>query len=380
MNNLNLLSANELRKKCPIKWHDRIPDYGISLGVADIDFSGPEGVVDFIKSNLDESFAYYQDHSGLNGAITKITDYLKNIGIKADKQNIQVTPGTMMGIYAAMKYASRRDGKIVYIGPLYEPIHRHGKDNNNEIDWVGIDYKNSTINEEDIKNTVNNNTKMIAINNPSNPIGYSYTKNTLELIRDLAIDYDLTVFSDELYAPLVFEKNFVAAPSINGIEDRIIALYGFSKAYGLAGYRSGFMYLGDNLAEEVKYIIESQMVSPSPISSLIAEYALGDKRAQKWVSDFRKYMRTTTIFASKYLRDNGIPCHTPDSTFFVFPDLGIDDVKFAEDLLIKKAVQVVPGSYFGPMAAGHVRINCATSVDRLKEGLDRLIELWKEYK
>ena len=115
---------DELRRICPVKWHKDVPANGISLGVADVDFQGPDGVIDFIKDNLDESFSFYQDQSGLDLAINSIVSYFDKRGKTTTQKNLQVIPGTILGIYAAMKYASRRDGDILCVGPIYEPIIR----------------------------------------------------------------------------------------------------------------------------------------------------------------------------------------------------------------------------------------------------------------
>lgn len=365
---LEVLSAEELRKKCPVKWHAKVPKDGISLGVADTDFKSPEGVMEFIKSRLDESFGFYQQQSGLDGAIKAIRKFFVERGLRSEYLNIQVIPGTMLGIYAGMKYASRREGKIVMIGPLYEPIHRHGTDTGNELEWVPIE--KDGVNLDILREKVNDETKMIAINNPSNPNGHVYTREELETIRDLVLKYDIVAFSDELYEPLTLnEKQHIPLASIKGMEDRTIALYGFSKAYGLAGYRSGFMYLGDKVSEEVKHIVEAQLVSPSPLESIVAEYALSDERSIKWVKAHRDQVQENVIKASRMFRHRGFDCDVPNGCFFIYPNIGMDDVKFSEHLLEKRGIQVVPGSVFGPTGVNHLRINCSTSFDRLEQGL-----------
>ncbi|MHA2250739.1 MAG: pyridoxal phosphate-dependent aminotransferase [Candidatus Kariarchaeaceae archaeon] len=371
---METLSPDQLRKVCPVKWHDEIPVNGISFGVADIDFKGPEGIVEFIRDSLAEGFSFYQDQSGLDVALQSIIGFLADRKIQATKKNIQVIPGTMLGIYTAMKYASRRSGDVVCVSPLYEPIHRHATDTGNEVDWVPIYEKGVDL--DVLTEKVNKKTALIAINNPTNPIGHVFSRSDLHAIRDLAVEYDIPCFSDELYEPLVFSKSHIPIASLDGMQDRTIALYGFSKAYGLAGYRSGFLNIGESLSEEIKKIVEAQLVSPSPIASLVCKYALEDSRAQTWVDQFRSLMAKNTKIAAQLFLENGYPCRIPDSCFFVYPNIGRDDEQFATELLKNQGVQVVPGNRFGPTGKNHIRINCATSLERLREGFNRiLIEL-----
>ncbi len=370
---LELLSVKELIETCPVKWHENIPPHGISLGVADVDFKGPDGIIEYIRSNIHEGHNFYQHQGGQPDTIKILQDYFKVRGIEAKSNNLQIIPGTMLGIYAAMKWASRREGKIIMLGPLYEPIHRHATDNNNIIDWVDIHPDGLDI--DMLREKVTSDTKMIAINNPCNPIGYIYKREELEIIRDLAIELDLVVFSDELYEPLVFyDKKHITTASIDGLAERTIALYGFSKAYGLAGFRSGFMYLGDKVSEEVKHIVESQLISPSPIASLVTNFALTSQTSKKWVDEFRDHCERVTKKAAQYLNDNNVECVIPNGCFFIYPNIGIDDVKFCEDLLKSEGVQIIPGSVFGPTGKNHLRINCATSEERLMSGLSKMLK------
>lgn len=377
---MRLISTDDLKRICPVKWHELIPEGGISLGVADIDFEGPQGIVDHLRSNIKDSYSFYQYKRGLPDTLDDVQTYLASINVVANHDNIQITPGTMMGIYAAMKLASRQEGKVIYAGPLYEPIHRHGKDTGNEFEFVDIHPIGLDV--EQLKESVDSSTKMIAINNPSNPIGYVFGAEELELIRDLALDYDFTCFSDELYLPMIFSrsgKKHIALASIEGMGERTISLFGFSKAYGLAGYRAGFLYAGELITEEIQHIVQSQMVSPSPISSLVTSWALKSASSKLWVEQFTKTMAKTTQFAAKMFLDAGFQCEIPDSCFFIYPNIGIDDVEFSERVLKNQGVQVIPGRVFGPTGANHLRINCGTSEERLADGIKRIITELKGY-
>lgn len=338
--------------------------------MADVDFEGPAGITDFIKSRIDESFSFYQSQIGEGDALTAIEEFLKTKQISTNRDYLQIIPGTMMGIYAAMKYISRQEGKIITLGPIYEPIHRHATDNNNPIEWINIFGK---VDIDELTESIDKTTKMIAICNPTNPIGYTHSKADIKAIRDLVVDNDIICFSDELYEPLVFSEPHTSVLEFPELKERSICLYGFSKAYGLAGYRSGFIHAGSNLIDDIRGICQSLLVSPSPIASLVCEYALTDSRSKEWVQSFRDQMKHNTSTAAGIFRENGYPCRKPTSCFFVYPDLKTDDVEFVPRLLNNQGVQIVEGSKFGPAGKNHVRINCGTSEERMTEGIERIL-------
>ncbi len=375
---LVLNSEQILREICPLKWHDDIPEGGSALGIADIDFKGPDGISEFIADRLGD-FDNYQAHEGLPSALVSARRFLSSMGVPdLGKEDIQVIPGTMLGIYVSMKWASMHKGEIVMTNPIYPPIHFHATGAGNQISWVGSS-DDGRVDLTALSESVGSSTKMLAINNPNNPNGQVYTMDELKTIRDLAVDFDFTVFSDELYEPLNFTGKHISMGSLEGMQERTISLFGFSKAYGLAGYRSGFMSILHPELDKIKEVVEHLLVSPSPFASLALEYALDDKRARVWRQVFRDKMAENTEYAWKLFTENGFECFKPEGCFFVFPKVtDDDDEKFVEQLL-KKGTQVVPGSLFGPEGRGHVRVNCATSRERLEVGVERIIEFARSF-
>ena len=369
---MEALSEKELRLYCPLKWHERIPEGGIGLGIADIDFHGPEGISEWIATRLKDEWGFYQKREGMDFAVEVAKEYVDKLGLMG--ANIQIIPGTMSGIYATIKFISMKEGEVAIVNPIYPPVHFHASSERNKIVWIGLN-EQFELDIDLLQESVSNSTKMLAIVQPNNPTGTVFTRTDLKAIRDLAIDHDFLCFSDELYQPLIFSNEKVSLGSLEGMHDRTISLFGFSKAYGLAGLRAGFMAIQLPSSEEVREIVEHILVSPSPVTSLVTEYALRDTRAHKWVKEFRKIMNINTALASSMFDDAGFACAKPQGGLFVFPKIDkTDDVKFCERLLSEKGVEVIPGSKFGPDGQGHIRVNCATSTERLQEGIERILD------
>jgi aspartate/methionine/tyrosine aminotransferase len=371
------LSIENLRKFCPLKWHQDIPDDGIAMGMADIDFKGPEGLVDFLKSRLDENFSFYGHYEGLQSAINVGKHFLENKGIpKFETKKIQIIPGTMIGIYAVMEWASRKSGNVAIINPIYPPIHKHAEETGNKIKWINLDIKDSWhLDPEKLKENINSDTKLLVLNNPNNPTGTVFNDIDIKLISDLAEDFNFTCFVDELYYPLMFQNhNHVSLASLAGLHGRSISLHGFSKTYGLAGWRSGFLFIDHPDLKQIKYIIEQLLVSPSPIASSVMEFALSEQAVKKWQNSFNKQIELNTNMAVELLNDSGFKCIKPEGTFFVFPNINRNGTVFRNPLLEHYGVEIVPGSEFGPAGNEFIRINCATTSERMEIGLKRIIK------
>ncbi len=378
---MEVLSESRLREINPLKWHSRIPEGGFAFGIADIDFQGPKGLADFLRSNLTDDFTYYQPKQGSPKARELVKQFMEDLGhSNVNLTDIQILPGTMLGIYSVMEWASRREGEVLILDPIYPPYHYHATFRGNKIYWSPFK-ENGSIDEEQLKNNCNKNTKLFAINNPNNPTGHILTESEIRLIRDLATEFDFYIVVDELYQQLVVSQGFQSLGSVDGLEDKVFTINGFSKANGLAGFRSGFIVTPSKESVEIQEIVSQTIVTPSPTSSLVAEFALTDQHLKAWTKDFANTTLKTSRFVAEKFNKEGYNCPNPSVGFFAFPDLGIlEDEMFAGKLLETKGVEVVPGSQFGMHGSGKIRINCATSIQRLDDGTNRIFEMLNDFK
>jgi aspartate/methionine/tyrosine aminotransferase len=358
-----------------LKWHKDIPDNGVGMGIADIDFKGPNGLVSFLLKNLKDDYSSYGPFEGMKSVIEIGKHFLEsNSVLNVHPEQIQIIPGTMIGIYAIMEWISRKPGKVTIINPIYPPIYRHASQTGNKIDWVDLNINNNwRLDHESLKGKVGRHTKLIVFNNPNNPTGTVYKKDDLQLIADLAQEFKIPCFVDELYYPLIFNENFIHFGSL-GLEEGFISLHGFSKSYGFAGWRSGFMHISHPEFKEIKYIIEQLIVSPSPVTSLTMAYALTSSIVKSWQKSFQARIFENVKRAVDLFTQGGIECVVPEGGFFVFPKINVDDGKFKEYLLKKFGIEVVAGSEFGPAGKRFIRVNCATSQERVELGINKIIE------
>lgn len=224
-------------------------------------------------------------------------------------------------------------------------------------------------------------TKLLCLCNPHNPAGKVFNREELTELGQVAIDNDLWIMSDEIWSDIVFPGNtYTSIASISKeLAERTLTVYGFSKSFGLAGLRVGYIISPNAMIHEG--IVETSMVRTtafgvSTLSQVAAKAAY--EKCWYWVDAFIQHLTVNHNYAVDRLNKmKGVSCHRPQGCYLVFPD--ITDTKRSStvvaDYLLKQAkVAVVPGAekWFGPGAEGHIRICIATSHNILKEGLDRI--------
>ena len=224
-------------------------------------------------------------------------------------------------------------------------------------------------------------TRMISLCNPHNPLGTLYSRDDLELILSLAETHDLYIMNDEIWSDIVYDKGAFTSilsldPERNG---RVVTVYGFSKAFGVAGLRIGCLYCYD---QDVfgRIVATSEIESTAGgISSLSQVAGIACMtRALYWIDAFVDHCRAMRDYAVQRINKMpGLSCSTPEATYLLFIDIsktGLPSQEFVDTVLTTYRLALVPGveKFFGPGAAGYVRLCFATSKEILTEGLDRL--------
>jgi aminotransferase len=195
----------------------------------------------------------------------------------------------------------------------------------------------------------------------------------MEQIAELARHHNLLVISDEIYSHLVYGVKHTCFASLQGMRERTILLGGFSKAYAMTGWRIGYAAGPREIIAAMTKIHQYSIMCAPTMAQVAAIEALrnGKNSVKEMISD---YNRRRKMFV-KGLRDIGFSCFEPRGAFYAFPNISItgkDSATFAEQLLEKEKVAVVPGTAFGACGEGYVRCCYATSLDELKEALIRI--------
>jgi aspartate aminotransferase len=190
----------------------------------------------------------------------------------------------------------------------------------------------------------------------------------------VAVENDLVVLSDEVYAHMLFEGEHISIATLPGMRERTITLESFSKTYAMTGWRLGFVAAPVEVAEKLTQLITNSVSCVPPFIQLAGAHAMrGDQgESEAMMADYR---RRRDMFVSGLNRIPGISCLSPAGAFYAFPNVSgvpLSAPELADYLLDEAGVATLPGSAFGIHAAEHLRMCFANSVENLEEALKRI--------
>lgn len=235
---------------------------------------------------------------------------------------------------------------------------------------------------DDLKATITPKTRAIVINSPSNPTGMVYSEDELRAIARVAVENNIYVVSDEIYEHLSYDQKPVSIASFNDeIRDLTIIVNGVSKTYAMTGWRIGYTASNEKLAKVMSNVQSHATSNPNTIAQAATICALDGP--MDTIDEMKKAFEQRRNYMVERINSiEGVSCLKPGGAFYVMMNISkifgrkiageiinsSDD--FADAFLEKAKVAVVPGSGFG--AEGYVRWSYATSMENIKEGLDRL--------
>ncbi|HEY5891658.1 MAG TPA: pyridoxal phosphate-dependent aminotransferase [Chthoniobacterales bacterium] len=349
-----------------------------SFAAGEPDFDTPEHIKAAAIEALQSGFTKYTPSSGIPELRQAIADkFLVDNGLEYKSSQIIVSNGAKHSCYNAILATCQPGDEVVIPSPYWlsypemvrlagaEPIFVQTKEENG---WK--------MTAEEFENAMTPRTKMVIINSPGNPTGSIYTKEELKLIVEVAADEDILILSDEIYEKLTYgDAEFVSTASVTPeAHDLTITINGFSKAYAMTGWRLGYLAAPEPIAKAIDSIQSHSTSNPTSFAQRGGLAAL--KGDQQGVIDMRDEFDLRRQYM--YGRISSIPrvsAVEPFGAFYVLANisqLGLSSQNFADRLLSKKSVALVPGLAFGDDRT--VRLSYATSIDIIKKGLDRFEE------
>ncbi len=342
----------------------------IDMGVGEPDFDTPSHIVEAGCSSIRKGETRYAPTAGIPQLRQAIADKLvreNSLHVSAD--DVSVTPGAKMAVFAAIQALLSEGDECVLIGPSwvsYEPCVAFA---GATVAWGKVD---SDFMPLDLAESINSRTRLIIVNSPSNPTGSVFDKKILKEISDLAVDHNLFVISDEIYEKIIYDREHFSIGSMPGMEERTVTINGFSKAYAMTGWRLGYL---SGPKEVMKWINRLLSHSVSQATTFVQSAGLAALQGpQDEVAYMVREFKARRDMLVSGLKDMGIPCNVPGGAFYLFPNvsaLGGGDA-FTDRLLKEALIAATPGSAFGPGGADYVRLSYATSQRRILQALERI--------
>ena len=348
----------------------------ISLGIGEPDFITPWKIREASIFALEKGRTSYTDNRGLLSLRKEITRYVSSFfGPEYDPQKeILVTVGVSEAIDIALRAILNPGDKVLYHEPCYVSYAPSVTLAHGEAISVGtVTEQSFTLDPEAFEKAWKPGCKILLLNFPTNPTGGTADRIKLERLARFAVEKDLIVISDEIYAELTYEGEHVSIASLPGMKERTILLHGFSKGFAMTGFRVGFACGPDWLIEAMMKIHQYCMMCAPILSQEAAVEAL--KNGADEVVRMKEQYQKRRDFIVRRFNAMGLECHLPRGSFYAFPSVkstGLDEVDFCHRLLREQEVAVVPGTAFGFHGKNHFRASFSTSYEKLVEATDRI--------
>lgn len=226
---------------------------------------------------------------------------------------------------------------------------------------------------EALEDRLSEDSALLVLNSPHNPTGSMLERNSIEAIRDLAVEHDVLVLSDEIYEKIRYDNRPHHSPAaFDGLFERTITVNGLSKAYSMTGWRVGYIGAPTSLVDPIVRLRQYTSTCAPAMAQHAGITALQSDAHRPLVEAFASRRE---LVCERIADIPGMSCPELAGAFYAFPTLpaGIDDDEaFARDLLEEAGIALVPGRVFGDAGYGHIRIAYSNSAERIDEAFDRL--------
>ncbi len=355
----------------------------LNFGAGEPDFNTPAHITAAAIKALHDHQTRYTESAGLLELREALAAKLDvDNGLKYDPSQISVNCGAKHSCYNAILAVCNPGDEVIIPAPYWTSYPEMVK----LVGAVPVIVETTAasgwkITPEQFEEAMSPLTKMIIFNSPGNPTGAVYTKDEMEKLADIAVGEGILILSDEIYEKLIYgeAKHTSIASLSKEVYDHTITINGFSKAYAMTGWRLGYTAAPKEIATAIDTIQSHTTSNPTTFAQFGAIAALnGD---QQVVADMREEFNVRREFMLDRLNKiKKVKVVEPQGAFYFLVNIepiGIKSVNFAEKLLSKQKVAVVPGIAFGDDYT--IRFSYATSLDVINSGMDRFEEFCNQH-
>lgn len=357
----------------------------IGFGAGEPDFNTPDHIKAAAEKAIAENVTRYTPASGTMELKEAVCRRMReDCGLDYRPSQVIVTSGAKHCVYIALRALVDPGDEVILPAPFWvsylELIKMMGGVPVVVSAGESAGFKMAA---EQLAGAITPKTKAIILNNPNNPTGMVYSKAELEAIVKVCVERDIYIISDEIYYSLMYDDGeFVSAASFGAdAKERAILVNGVSKSYAMTGWRIGYTLAGEKITKVMANFLSHSTGSPGSISQAAAVAALSGP--QDCVETMRRaFEERRNYIVERVNAIGGVSCIKPEGAFYIMMNVekllgrtihgekinSSDD--FASALLKHGLVATVPCESSG--APNFVRWSYATSMDNIREGMDRL--------
>jgi len=351
----------------------------IHLELGEPDFHTSPSVIESATRALAEGKDRYCAVAGVPALREEIASYLRRTrDIDVSPANVVIAPGCKTALFFAMMALLEPGDEVLYPDPGFPgyPSITLG------LGAVPMPFELSSGNHfqpdlAEISAKITRRTRMIITNSPGNPTGTVYTDAVQRGMAELAIEHDLWVLSDEIYARIIYSDEYISMLRYPGMHERTLIIDGFSKSFAMTGWRLGYTVAPPEVVPALSMLAINSYTCVAEFSQYAAIDALRDREGNtpRMVAEFARRRE-------QFVRDlNEVPgfrCEAPEGAFYTWVDIrgtGASAEEICRILLEDGGVAAIPGAAFGPSGKDFVRFSFASSVANLREASDRIMKV-----
>ena len=384
------MPASPIRKLTPFADKAKIDGkkvYHLNIGQPDIET--PEGMLNAIK-NIDFKVWAYTPSEGTLSYRKKLVEYYNKLGYNITPENIIVTTGGSEAITIAMMSCLDDGDEVIIPEPFYANYNGFANQTNVVVKPI-LSYIDNGFALPPIsafEKLITNKTKAIIICNPNNPTGYLYSQEELDALKELALKYDLYLFSDEAYREFCYDgRTFISPMHLAGLDENVVVMDTVSKRYSACGARLGCLITKNKAVIAAGLKFAQARLSPGMVEQIAGEASV-DTPDEYFEAVNKEYTKRRDTLVTALNKIDGVYCPNPGGAFYVVAKFPIDNAdKFCQWMLEEfsydnQTVMMAPatGFYSTPGAGSNqVRMAYVLNNDDLNKAMVCLAEALKVY-
>jgi aspartate aminotransferase len=348
----------------------------IHLELGEPDFHPAPSVNAALTQALHEGKDRYCAVAGVPALREELAAYLlrtRDVQVSAD--NIVIAPGCKIALFMAMMALIDPGDEVLFPDPGFPgyPSITLG------MGGVSVPFQLTEKNKlqpdpDEIAAKITSRTKILITNSPGNPTGTVYSDEVQRRLAELAVQHDLLVLSDEIYARIIYGGSFKSMMSYPGMEERTLIIDGFSKSFAMTGWRLGYTVAPARIVPALNMLAVNSYTCVAEFTQYAAIEALRDRDGStlRMVSEFS---RRREQFVADLNRVPGFRCAPPEGAFYAWvniSDTGMSAEEVCRIMIEEAGVAAIAGAAFGPVGTDFVRFSFASSNSTLREAVERI--------
>jgi aspartate aminotransferase len=364
----------------------------ISFAAGEPDFDTPKNIKEEAISAIKQGFTHYTVNSGIIELKEAVMGKLKKDNkVEYKPAEIIISNGAKQCLFNAILTVCNPEDEVLLPTPCWVSYTEQIKFAQAVPIFINTYQEDAfKLSAAQVEEKISSKTKLLILNSPNNPTGAVYEVEELKKIAQLLVKYDIYCISDEIYEKLIYDEaeHFTIASLSNEVKAKTIIINGVSKSYAMTGWRIGYAAGPEDIISGMGKIQEHSTSNPNSIAQKASVEALNGR--QETIEEMRReFDERRKYMVEKLNKIKGVSCLKPSGAFYAFPNVSkilekgvkyngkrIINSFYLADFILKEAeVALIPGSAFE--AEGYLRLSYATSMEDVKEGLDRIENILK---